>query len=192
MELTLECQPRPKASANALRYSGQMPAVLYGHKGTESIPLVVDGKAAELLVRDASVNNTLIQLSIPGLAWKGKVLLREVHRHPWRKQPYHLSFFAIADHGDLEVDIPLNIVGTPVGVKLGGGSQEVVLTSLQVRCASDRIPESIDVDVSNLDVGGSLHVKDLNLPSGVAAVGDPERVIVIVQGGRGGDEVTED
>ena len=181
MELTIDCKTRPEGSKpNGLRRSGQLPAVLYGHKGTESISLMIDAKAAENLIRDASVNNTLVQVNIPEMSWSGKALLREVQTHPWKHTPYHISFFAVADHGDLEVAIPITFVGTAKGVKVSGGSLEPVLASLRVKCNPSHIPESIEVDVSELDAGENLVVSQISLPEGVVAVDDADRVVASV------------
>lgn len=186
MELTLECKKRPEGSkSNALRRNGLMPAVLYGHNGTESISLVLDAKTAETLVRKASINNTLVQLNISDVPWKGKALIREVQSHPWRGSLYHLSFFSVADQDSLQVTVPLHFVGTPVGVKPEGGALDTVLTELEVACAPDNIPESIEIDVTNLHIGDALHVNELKLPKGVEAVGEPERVIVSILGKAG-------
>ena len=78
MELTLECQKRVEGSKpNALRREGLIPAVVYGHNGAESIAFTVKAKKVEHLLRDATVNNTLIDLNIPEIPWSGKALLRE-------------------------------------------------------------------------------------------------------------------
>jgi large subunit ribosomal protein L25 len=189
MELTIDCHPRPEGSKpNTLRREGQLPAVLYGHKGAESIALTIPAKQAELLLRDASLNNTLIQVNIPELSWTGKALLREVQTHPWRGTPYHISFFAVAAQDSLEVDVPLHFVGTAKGIKEGGGSLDPSLNSLHVKCAPDSIPEQIEIDVTNLGVGEALHIGDIALPVGVVALGDAHRIVVSVLGGRGGGE----
>lgn len=181
MEVTVECQKRPEGSKpRALRRSGLIPAVLYGHKGAESIDLTVEAKAAETLLKKAAVNNTLVQVNIPDLPWNGKALLREVQTHPWKsKQLYHLSFFSVAAQESLEVTVPLNLVGEPVGVKQGGVLEHMI-TEVQVQCAPDRIPETIDVDVSNLDVGTSLHVHELVLPEGVTVLADSEQTVCAI------------
>jgi large subunit ribosomal protein L25 len=193
MELTLACKPRPEGSkANRLRQSGSIPAVLYGHNGAESVSLIVDAKDAEILVRRASVNNTLIDLDIPDLPWSGKALLREVHNHPWRGYIYHLSFFSVGSQASLEVDVPLHLVGEAPGVKLGGGSLDQELSELHVRCAPDRIPDAIEVNIGSLNVGDSLHVQELVLPEGVTALGEPDRVVVTILGTAGTvDEAAE-
>lgn len=184
MELTLECQTRPAGSKpNALRRSGLVPAVLYGHNGTESVSLTVDKKVAETLLRKASLNNTLIQVNVSDLPWNGKALLREVQTHPWKGTLYHLSFFSVAAHASLDADVPIHVVGEAVGVKLGGGSLDQVMNQIHIRCAPDRIPESITIDVSELNVGGAIHIREIPFPEGVIALADPEQVVVSILGG---------
>ncbi len=185
MQLTIECKPRPTDSKpKALRRSGQLPVVLYGHKGSESLALTVSSKDAELLLRQASLNNSLIEVTIPELNWNGKALLREVQNHPWKGTPYHISFFAVAAQGSLEVDVPLHFVGIAKGIKLNGGSLETVMNSLHVKCAPDSIPDQIEIDVTDLDVGEALHVSEISLPAGVVALSDLERTVVAVLGSR--------
>lgn len=191
MELTLECQKRPEGSKpNALRRQGLLPAVLYGHKGAESIALTVDAKAAGLLLKKASVNNTLVQLNVKDLPWRGKTLIREVQTHPWRNYVYHLSFFSVAAQESLQVTVPLHFVGTAIGVKSENGTLDTVLTELEVSCAPDNIPETIEVDVSNLHVGDALHVNQLKLPAKIEVVGEGDRIVVSVLGVAG--QVTAD
>lgn len=189
MELTVECQKRPEGSKpNALRRAGQIPANLYGHKGTESIALTLDAKTVERLLKRGSVNNTLIELNIPDVPWRGKTLLREVQTHPAKGSPYHLSFFAVAGHGSTDVGVPLHFVGEAVGVKRDGGILDTVITELQVSCLPENIPDAIEVDVSNLQVGASIHIEELNLPQGVTALVDPGVVVVSVLGRQAGAE----
>ncbi|KOR37486.1 MULTISPECIES: 50S ribosomal protein L25/general stress protein Ctc [Planktothricoides] len=190
MELTLECQKRPEGSkTKALRRDGLIPAALYGHNGAESISLTVNAKAAELLLKSASVNNTLVNLTIPELSWNGKTLLREVQSHPCRPLVYHLSFFAISAQDSVEVTIPLAFVGESPGVKLNGGLLDPVLTELEVKCAPDSIPEKIEVDISSLQVGSALHISELVLPAGVTPlITDGNQVVVTVLGSQGGYE----
>jgi large subunit ribosomal protein L25 len=95
MSLTIECKKRPEGiKANALRRDGSIPANIYGHKGTESISLVVDAKDAVNLLKQAKVGETLVDVDIPELSWKGKAVIQEVQAHPWKRSLYHLSFFA--------------------------------------------------------------------------------------------------
>lgn len=192
MELAVECQKRAEGSKpNALRRSGLIPAVLYGHKGSESISLTIKAKTVEHLLKKHAVNNTLIDLSIPDLSWSGKTLLREVQVHPWKGYPYHLSFFSVAAQDTLEVEVSLNFVGEAVGVKLESGTLDTVLTQLAVKCKPDSIPEAIEVDISNLKVGDAVQIHELVLPPGVVALGEPDRVVVTVLGIQADTEAEE-
>ncbi|MBD3882642.1 50S ribosomal protein L25/general stress protein Ctc [Phormidium tenue FACHB-886] len=183
MELTVECKKRPEGSKpNTLRREGHIPAVLYGHKGTESLALMMDAKTAEVLVKKSSLNNTLIQVNVPELSWSGKALLREVQKHPWKPHLVHLSFFSVAAQDSLQVTVPFHFVGTSIGAKQDGGALDTVLNELEVNCAPDRIPEMIEIDVTNLKIGDSIHVNDLTLPAGVEAVGEGDRIVVTVLG----------
>jgi large subunit ribosomal protein L25 len=185
MDLAIECQKRPADSKpNALRRDGKIPAVLYGHNGTDSVSLTIDAKAASLLVRDASLNNTLIQVNVPDLPWSGKALLREIQAHPWKRTLYHISFFSVSSHEYIDVTVPLHFVGESIGVKRDGGSIDTATTELQVRCAPNLIPESISIDISALGLGDSLSVHEIPLPEGVAALDDPDRVVVAIFGGK--------
>ena len=180
MEVTVECQKRPEGmNPRALRRSGLIPAVLYGHKGTESVSLTLNAKTAETLLKKATVNNTLVEVKIPDLPWSGKALLREVQTHPWKNALYHLSFFSVASQDTLDVEVPLHFVGEAAGVK-DGGVLEPLITQLQVQCAPGLIPESIEIDVSHLQAGDSLRVAELVLPEGVTALIEPGEMVVTI------------
>jgi large subunit ribosomal protein L25 len=179
MQITVECQQRkPGSKPNALRRDNLIPAVLYGHKGAESIALTINAKTVELLLKKAAVNNTPINLNITDLSWSGKTLLREVQKHPYKNYPYHLSFFAISSQDSVEVELSLHFVGEATGVKLQGGILDPILTQLHVKCAPDSISEAIEIDVSALQIGDQLLVKEIPLPSGVTALNDPEQTVV--------------
>ena len=100
MTLTIECKQRPEGSKpNALRRDGLIPANLYGHKGAESDSLTVNEKEALYLMRNAKVDETVIDVTVPDLSWQGKAVIREAQIHPWKKKLYHLSFFHVKDEG---------------------------------------------------------------------------------------------
>jgi|SRR4028118_1016745 large subunit ribosomal protein L25 len=189
MEVTVECQKRPEGSKpKALRRSGLIPASLYGHNGAESVALTLNAKDAETLLKKATLNNTLVQVKIPDISWSGKALLREVQTHPWKRtELYHLSFFSVAAQESLNVAVRLHFVGDAVGVK-EGGVLDPVFTELQVQCAPENIPESIDVDVSNLQIGDSLNADQLVLPSGITILIEPGETIVTVVAPRAAEE----
>ncbi|NEO32939.1 MAG: 50S ribosomal protein L25/general stress protein Ctc [Symploca sp. SIO3C6] len=180
MEVTVECQKRPEGvNPRALRRSGKIPAVLYGHEGTESVPLTINVKTAETLLKQADVNHTLIQVNIPDLPWKGKALLREVQTHPWKSQLYHLSFFSMASQDSVNVTLPLALQGEAPGIKAGGILEQLMI-EINVECDPNKIPETIEIDISNLGIGDSIHVHELVLPEGLSAKEDAERIVLSV------------
>ena len=192
MQVTVECQKRPEGiNPRALRRQGLIPAALYGHNGTESISLVMKQKEAELLLKEASVNNTLVDLNIPEISWNGKALIREVQTHPWKRTLYHLSFFSVSANKSLELVVPLKLVGQSIGVKQGG-VMEHLLNELKIQCQPDRIPESIDINISDMKMGTSLRVRELVLPEGITALDDPDRnILSVIAPAKGVQEVAE-
>jgi large subunit ribosomal protein L25 len=180
MNITVECKTRPEGSKpKALRREGLIPAAMYGHDGANSISLTIPAKEAQLLLRDAAVNNTLIDLKIPDISWQGKALIREVQAHPWKRTLHHLSFFSVSAKQQVEIVVPVAIVGKAAGVK-EGGIVEQIMTELNISCAADNIPESIEIDVTNFEIGSILHVGEVILPAGITALDDPERVVISV------------
>jgi len=181
MELSIECSKRDNsANPRAIRREGMLPAVLYGHNGNESVSLVVNERDAEKLVRDASINNTLITVKVPDMPWSGKALLREVQSHPWKNKLYHLSFFSVAAQDSVEVVVPVRYTGTPFGVRQEGGVMEEIVSELAIRCSPTDIPEHLDIDVSELKIGENLHISDLKLPGGAEIVTDTDKTLVTV------------
>lgn len=181
MNISVECKSRPEGSKpKALRREGLIPAALYGHDGANSMSLVIPVKEAQTLLKNAAVNNTLVDLKVPDASWKGKALIREVQAHPWKKTLHHLSFFTVSADQQVQIVVPIILVGEAAGTK-EGGIVEQIMTELNISCSADSIPESIEIDVSNFEVGSLLHVNEIVLPEGVDEVlDDLERTVVTV------------
>lgn len=163
-----------KSVARKLRAAGRLPAVLYGH-GTEPRALSVDTLELERLFSRISIENTIIGLSVDD----GKpvnVLVREVQRHAYRPEYAHVDFYAVRKGEMLTLEVPVQLVGNAPGV-VEGGVLNHNMTSLEIRCVPSRIPEAIEVDVSELQIGDSLRVADLVLPEGVETLVDPEQSV---------------
>jgi len=159
MDLTINCAQRASdEKTKKLRREGTLPAVLYGHDGTASVSLKVSNYDAEALLRKATINKSVITINVPDMPWSGKVILREVQKHPWKNKLHHLSFFSIASQEFIEVSMPINFVGEAIGVTDKGGTLDMVLTEVQLKCPPNAIPQSLDVDISGLDIGDALHV----------------------------------
>ncbi|MGB7085843.1 MAG: 50S ribosomal protein L25/general stress protein Ctc [Phormidesmis sp.] len=181
MELTIDCTQRaPEDKPKRLRREGTLPAVLYGHDGSSSVALKLSNYEAEALLRKATVNKSVITVNVPDMPWSGKVILREVQKHPWKNKLHHLSFFSIASQSEIEVSMPIHFVGEAVGVVNKGGTLDMVMTEVQLKCPPDAIPQSLDVDVSDLDIGDALHVGEIKLPAGSSIDLDPKLLVVSV------------
>lgn len=166
-----------KGAARKLRAAGRIPAVVYG-RGTESRAISVDPKAlVQLLQKGGAGMNTLIELSVDGTA--KTVLVKELQRDPVRGRPLHTDFYLVDLDQKVEVSVPIHLTGRAPGVELGG-ILDHPLREIELECLPRAIPESIDVDVSALDVGDSIHVRDLELPEGVSVQSDVNLAVASV------------
>ena len=168
---------RGKGAARSARREGRIPGILYGH-GEESVALSVDAIDLKKLVHSISVENTIVDLDLGG-SEPYKVLIRELQRHPVRDEFVHIDFFHVAMDEKIQVEIPIVLVGTPTGVKNKGGVMDHQLRELEVFCLPSNIPEKIELDVSNLDIGDSIHVSDIQLED-VEILTDLDRSVVAV------------
>ena len=181
MDLTIDCAKRAAdEKTKKLRREGTLPAVLYGHDGSESVALKLSNYEAEALLRHATVNKSVITVNVPDMPWSGKVILREVQKHPWKNKIHHLSFFSIASQKEIEVSMPIHFVGDAIGVTDEGGTLDMVMTEIQLKCPPDAIPQSLDVDVSEMNIGDALHVSEIKLPKGSSVSVDPSLLVVSV------------
>ncbi len=168
-----------KGEVRKLRGEGLIPAVVYGHKN-DPINLTVDGKDFDDLKRSVSVESTIINLQVEGGPGKPiKALVREVQRHPYRDRILHLDFYQISMKEAVTVEVPISLLGTPVGVRTEGGILQHQTRELQISCLPGDIPEKIEVDVSELSIHDGIHIGDLDL-KGVDVLSDPEGLIAAV------------
>lgn len=176
----LKAKPRDgtgKGDNRKLRTTGLVPAVVYGH-GEKTRSVAIDAHELELLFQKVHVENTVIDLNIEGEK-PIKTLVREVQTHPARGNVLHVDFYQIHAGELVQVQIPLNFTGTAAGVKAGGMLQHT-MDELDIRVSADAIPDRIDVDVTNLNIGDSVHVSDLNIPKGVEVLDNADRSVCSV------------
>lgn len=167
-----------KGVARKLRAAGRMPAVCYGH-GESTVTVSVDPTALRrLLERSDAGMNTLINLKGAGVDGR-MVLVREIQRDPVRGLYLHADFYSVNVEETVEVSVPLHIVGRAAGVELGG-ILDHQLREIELECLPLAIPKELEVDVSNLELGDSLHVRDIPLPEGVTLKSDPNLSVVSV------------
>ena len=178
---TLAAEPRTetgKGAARKLRAAGRVPAVIYGHK-REPQGLSVNARDLSKLLERISAASTVIELDGLG-AGTSRTLIREIQRHPLKRNIVHVDFQELVAGEKVHVALPIVFTGTAVGVREQGGLLEEVMRELQVSVDPASIPNHIDVDVSELTIGHPIHVRDLTLPAGVTVLDDPDATVVAV------------
>ena len=181
MNASLNAQSRTgsgKGDARKLRAAGRVPVVVYGH-GDANQSLSVDALELEKLLSRISVENTIIDVAVEGGSTT-RALIREVQMHPFKPEVLHLDMLQVHADEPIRLHVPVRVVGTPDGVRNGGGVMDQVLYDLDVQCLPRDIPDAIEVDVSNLGVGESARVHDLTAPAGVTILNDGELPVVSV------------
>ncbi|MSR35926.1 MAG: 50S ribosomal protein L25 [Gemmatimonadetes bacterium] len=182
IEATLNAEPREavrKGANRKLRATGRVPAVLYGKDHAPTL-LSVDAREAERLFQQISVENTVIEIKLKGGTTKIQALVREVQVAAVRPDLIHIDFYKIQAGVTLEVEIPIELIGVPNGVRHDGGILEQLLHEIPVRCLPDAIPERIEIDVTELGLHDSFHVSDLKVAEGIEILMDPERTLCLV------------
>src|SRR5215204_412966 len=166
-----------KGAARTLRSAGQIPAVIYGH-AREPMSLAVTAREVEKLLERVSAESTVIELTLAsGVA---RTLIREVQRHPFKKQILHIDFQELVAGEKVSVNVPIVLTGTPDGVRLSGGILSQVMSELSIRVDPVNIPRRVEADVTHVVIGHSLHVSDLKVPEGVEILDDLEATIAVV------------
>jgi large subunit ribosomal protein L25 len=167
-----------KGAARSLRREGSVPAVIYGH-AREAQSLAVPSRDLEKLLGTIAAGSTVVELAIDGKT--SRTLIREIQRHPFKRHVLHVDFQELVAGEKITVMIPLVLVGVPEGVRLGGGILEQMMREVEVEVDPANIPNHIDVDVSHLIVGHSVHVGELKIPAGVTVLADEEAPVALVQ-----------
>lgn len=156
-------------SANRkLKARGVVPAVVYGGQDKPQ-PLQVSARDISNVLSHASGENILVELEIDGESSNRMALLQEVQHSPVGRDILHVDFHSISMDEKIHAEVPLEAIGVANGVKNFGGLLEQSLRSLAVECLPRDLPDKITVDVSNLNIGDSVHVRDIPMPENVAA-----------------------
>lgn len=164
------------SSSRRVRKDGVVPGVLYG-LNKESVSLSVTWPDLRRALTTDSGVNAIIQLEIDGK--KQMTIVKDIQRHPVKRDVLHVDFLRIDPDKNVTVDIPLVMIGEAREVSAADGMVDQNMFSLTVSAPPDRIPTEIEVDISALTVGDAVRVGDLNLPEGVTSEGDPEDPIAV-------------
>ena len=166
--------------ARRLRMSGQIPAVLYGPK-TESVLLSVNKSDLELLFKKGGIGQVVLNLVIQknGETTTRPAMIKELQTHPLSRNFIHIDFYEIKMDQKITAKIPVVTTGTAKGVELGGIVQ-IIRRELEVECLPLEVPDSIEIDISDLDIGDSIHMGQIRIEGGIEFLEEDDYTVVTV------------
>jgi large subunit ribosomal protein L25 len=167
-----------KGHARRVRVSGLIPAVVYG-AGHESVAVTVDPRVITKILYSESGHNTIFDLAIEGKG-TNKVMIVDWQHEPIKGKLLHIDLKRIAMDKAMRVSIPVQLIGVPVGVKSNGGVLGQVLHEVEVECLPGDIPDHIDIDVTNLDINGAIHISDLPHSDKLKFLGEEDALVAHV------------
>jgi len=175
-QVKLKVEPRMSVGRSAVRKlkaRGVIPAIIYGGKDKPQ-PLQVSARDINAMMSHASGENVLVELEVAGEKSNRTALVQEVQHSPVSGDILHIDFHAISMDETIQAEVPLEPTGIPNGVKNFGGLLEQSLRMLTIECLPRDLPDRITVDVSQLNIGDSIHVRQIQLPSGVTSKVPPD------------------
>jgi len=172
MSFTIEAEKRDEQGSSAsrrLRRAGKLPAILYGGDA-DAQPISLDHNAMVHNLKHDAFYSHILTVNLDGKS--EKAILRDVQRHPFKPTIYHVDLLRVSANQPIRVHVPLHFLNeeTCKGVKLGGGMISRMLNEVEIECLPGDLPEYIEVDLADLDVGETLHISELKLPEGAQSV----------------------
>jgi large subunit ribosomal protein L25 len=182
-----------KGAARKLRKNNQLPAIFYG-PGTESIMLTVDYPELTRITKQGKGENIILDLQIKSDHGEEtrKAMLKDLMVDPVNGAYLHADFYEISMDKKITVDIRVTLVNTPIGVKEGGGFLQHIRRNITVSCLPGSLIDSLDIDVSEMNVGDTVHIRDIEFPEGITCSEDGHLTVVVVSAPGGGTEEGEE
>ncbi len=170
-----------KGAARKLRRAEQIPGILYG-QGEKPVPLSVNRHEFQRMLFVSAGERVMFTLNLTGDGDGGKrlALLKELQRHPVNDQIRHIDFYEVAMDRTVQVEVPIVPVGEAKGVKISKGIMELIQREVTIECLPLEIPDEIEVDITDLDVGDALHVGDIKAKEGIRFVDDPGTTLITI------------
>ncbi|MGD8921718.1 MAG: 50S ribosomal protein L25 [Candidatus Zixiibacteriota bacterium] len=170
-------QNRGKGPARRARRDGRIPAVVYGPE-IKPMSLEIDEKDLRVALKAARGGGaSIFNLDVNGQ--QNKVVMREIQRDPVTSKVVHVDFHAISMNKPIHISLPIHFKGLPRGVKTDGGIMQTTLREIAVSCLPSDIPDDVVVDVSDLGIGDSVHVEDIEIPN-VRVLEEGDRTVVVI------------
>ena len=170
-----------KSAAKALRKEGCIPAVVYGLNEPPAAIAIQSKIVARILASETGMNS-VVYMQREGTDIKRHVILKDVQRDPVTRRLVHVDFMRVDPNHKVKVHVPIKLIGVPLGVKAMGGILDFVHRQVVLECLPSLIPTHIDVDVSALDIGDTIRLDQVALPSTLRILGDAHDVIAAVKG----------
>jgi len=182
MAKTIQLKAEPRGGVGTVeskktRNAGFVPAVIYGRHLEKPQSLRLNERELSLALGKSAGEHVLVNLEISG-GGKTLALIQDVQHHPLKRNILHVDFHALREDEKMHTTVPVICFGEASGVKNSGGVLEQLLRSIEVGCLPKDLPDTITIDVSKLEIGDAIHIKDIQLPAGVAALGAPDTSVV--------------
>jgi len=180
-----------RGAARRLRRTGKLPAVIYGG-GKPELAITLDTLNISKLLDNEAFHTSMIDINVKGARGTNTGLLKEVQWHPVRDEAIHIDFHRVLSSDIVNTEVSVNAVNfekCPGDIK--GGLLEIIRHTLEVACRADSIPDDIEVDCANLDIGDSVHVEDLQVPDGVEVPHDVNFTVLAIAAPRVEEEPEE-
>jgi large subunit ribosomal protein L25 len=166
-----------KGMARRTRGAGNIPGVVYGPEVKPMSITLSEREFRNALKTAGGTHGSIFTLNVDGQA--SKVIVREVQRDPITSRLIHVDFHAISMNKPIKIEIPINLTGISKGVKSEGGIMQILMRDLEISCLPVNIPEHFEIDVSELGIGDSIHVRNLSIPN-VDILSEPSNVVVVI------------
>ena len=167
-----------KNHARRVRVEGKIPAVVYG-AGQETVAVAVDPKVVTKILHSESGHNTIFDLNVKGAAMV-KAMIVDWQHEPIKGKLLHIDFKRIAMDKAMRVSVPVQLTGSPVGVRTGGGVLDQIMREVEIECLPGDIPDHLDVDVTELELYGAIHVSDLPHSGSIKYLGEDTALVAHV------------
>ncbi|MXW22853.1 MAG: 50S ribosomal protein L25 [Candidatus Dadabacteria bacterium] len=195
VQSSLRVKPRKrigKSGAREVRKEGNIPAILYG-QGEDPVPLVVSPDELRRALSNSAGINTILELEIDGSGQPEKKfsMVQEIQRDPLKNRVIHLDFLAIDMQKNVRVKVPVNTQGRSEGERRGGKLEKLMRT-IDLECLPGNIPDSIEIDVSDLEIGDFVDIDGISLGEGVASLRSGSEKVVQVVAQRAQEEVVDE
>ena len=169
---------RGKNDARRARRDGMVPITVYGG-GAETVAAVAPLRDLAAILRSEAGRNTIFTIDVEGMG-ESEVMFHDRQIDPVKGRLIHADLTRLVKGQKIEVTVPLHLIGEPIGVKEKQGVLEQIIREIEIHCEPREIPDTLDVDVSNLDVHDLLHVSDIQVSEAIEILTDPEQVIATV------------